>query len=319
MAADVRVRDVVAACGEPWGLRVVAGAAGLDRRIGAPRIQQPGLALAGYLPQVHPDRVQVLGNSEIAFLETLGAERAHCAVEDVARCAVACFVVTNAAAVPEAVRAAGEAAGVPVLSSPLRTSDFIRAATLWLEERMAPEVRLHGDLMEVAGVGILILGRSGIGKSEAALDLLARGHRLVADDVVEVRRIGPNVLRGRGAALLSHNMEIRGLGILNVEELFGLLATLDQRQIDLVVELRPWGEVEDDRVGLEERRYAILGVELPLVRIPISPGRDLARIIEIAARSHLLKARGHHPARELAARVDAAIAGQRARGGGGGA
>jgi hypothetical protein len=196
----VTVGELLEAGGAALQLRLAAGARGLDRRIALPRLQQPGLALAGYLPQLHPHRVQVLGNSEVSYLGTLEPARARAAVAAVAGGGVACFVVTNGNVPPPMLVEAAEAAGVAVLASGLRTADLIRAATVWLEERMAPEAQLHGDLVELHGLGVLILGKSGIGKSEAALDLVSRGHRLVADDVVLVRRISPGVLRGKIAS-----------------------------------------------------------------------------------------------------------------------
>jgi HPr kinase/phosphorylase len=294
---------------------LIAGAVGLERSIALPRLQQPGLALAGYLPQLHPDRVQVLGNSEIAFLATIAPDTARERVAAVARAGVACFVVTNGTAPPPTLCEPSEVAGVAVLGSTLRTADFIHLATAWLEERMAPETQLHGDLVEVHGVGTLILGRSGIGKSEAALDLVSRGHRLVADDVVLVRRISPSVLRGRAAWLLEHHMEIRGLGVIDIESLFGTLATLDERQIDLVVELTEWSE-NTDRLGLVEGSHVLLDIALPLVRIPVRPGRSIAMLIETAARNHLLRLRGRHSAMEFTARIDRASAGEGKRGSG---
>ena len=304
----VTVRALLEAAGPVLGLRLVAGGRGLERSIAQPRLQQPGLALAGFLPQLHPDRIQVLGNSEVAYLGTLRRAEARAAVERVARAGVACFVVTNGARVPAFVRATGDAARVAVLASRLRTADFIRLAAAWLEERLAPETSLHANLVEVEGVGVLIRGASGIGKSEAALDLLARGQRLVADDVVLVRRISPTELRGRAAALLRHHMEIRGLGVIDVETLFGTLATLDERRIDLVVELVEWSEGVD-RLGLVEERMTLLDTTLPLVRLPVRPGRSTALLIETAARNHLLRARGLHSAREFVLRVDRAAAG----------
>lgn len=292
------------------GLRLVAGARGLSRVITVPRIQQPGLALAGFLPQLHADRVQVLGRSEVAYLDTLGADAAHAAVTAVSAAGVACFVVTNGAVPPSVLSLVGDAQDVPILATGLRTAEFIRNAALWLEERLAPEVQLHGDLVDVHGIGILILGRSGIGKSEAALDLVSRGHRLVADDVVVVRRISPHVLRGEAATLLQHHMEIRGLGVIDIEALFGTLATLDRREIDLVVELVEW-TLDIDRLGLGDERHQLLDVLLPLVRIPVTPGRSLATLIETAARNQLLRLRGRNSAVEFAARIDRLTAGGR--------
>jgi HPr kinase/phosphorylase len=309
---SVTVGELLETAGATLRLRLVAGAHGLGRAIELPRIQQPGLALAGFLPQLHPDRLQVLGNSEVAYLGTLGLERARAAAAAVAGAGVACFVVTNDTPPPAALVEPAAAAGVPVLASALRTADFIRSATTWLEDRLAPETQLHADLVEVEGVGILIRGPSGIGKSEAALDLVSRGHRLVADDVVRVRRISPSVLRGRAATLLEHHMEIRGLGIIDMQALFGLLATLDERQIDLVVELVAWTDGAD-RLGLVDERVTILDVALPIARIPVQPGRSSALIIATAARNFLLRSRGRHSAAEFTARVDRATAGRRRR------
>ena len=308
----VAVRELLEAGAEGLGLRLVAGGRGLQRPIALPRLQQPGLALAGFLPQLHPDRIQVLGNSEVSYLATLGPDRARDAVGAVAAAGVACFVVTNGAPPPASLVQAAEAAGVPALTTALRTSDFIRAASTWLEERLAPETQLHADLVEVQGLGTLILGKSGIGKSEAALELVTRGHRLVADDVVIVRRISPTVLRGRSAERLAHHLEIRGLGIIDVEALFGTLATLDERQLDLVVELVEWADTVD-RLGLVEDRHPLLEVELPLVRIPVRPGRSMAMLIETAARNHLLRRRGRHSALEFTRRIDRDAAGGQRR------
>jgi HPr kinase/phosphorylase len=309
----VTVRELLDAAGAALDLSLVAGTRGLDRPIALPRLQQPGLALAGFLPQLHPDRVQVLGNSEVAYLATLPPEAAHTAVSAVARAGVACFVVTNGAPAPPAVSEAADGAGVPALTSGLRTADFIRLATAWLEERLAPETQQHGNLVEVHGLGILIRGPSGIGKSEAALDLVSRGHRFVADDVVLVRRISPTVLRGRGAELLAHHLEIRGLGVVDVGALFGTLATLEERQLDLVVELIEW-TTDAERLGLVEETTLLLDVPLPQVRLPVRPGRSLAMLIETAARNHLLRLRGRHSARTFVARIDAAAAGGRGEG-----
>jgi len=308
----VSIRELLDSAGTTLGLRLVAGGRGLDRPIALPRVQQPGLALAGYLPQLHPDRVQVLGNSEISFLETFAPERARAAVAAVADAGVACFVVTNGTPPPPALTEPAEAAGVAVLASSLRTADFIDRATGWLEERLAPEIQVHGDLVELHGLGVLLLGKSGIGKSEAALDLLSHGHRLVADDVVIVRRISPTVLRGRAADVLGHHMEVRGLGVIDVEALFGTLATLDERQIDFVVELVEWPGGAD-RLGLVEEGHPLLEVELPLVRLPVRPGRSIGMLIETAARNHLLRRRGRLSAQGFADRLEAELESRRDR------
>jgi len=313
----VAVRELLDTVGAALQLRLVAGARGLDRPIALPRLQHPGLALAGYLPQLKPDRVQVLGNSEMSYVGTLPAEQARAAVLGVAG-AAACLVVTNGTPPPALLTDSAEAAAVPLLSSGLPTGEFIRTASAWLEERLAPETQLHGDLVEMHGLGVLILGKSGIGKSEVALDLVSSGHRLVADDVVIVRRISPAVVRGRAAPLLRHHMELRGLGVIDVEALFGTLATVDELQIDYVVELIEWSG-SADRTGLNAEPYRLHDVELPLARIPVRPGRSNAVLIETAARNHLLQRRGKHGARGFSERLDQEIAQRRARRSGGAA
>jgi HPr kinase/phosphorylase len=304
---SVTVGELLEVAGPALQLRLVSSTRGLERAIAVPRLQQPGLALAGYLPQLHPDRVQVLGNSEVSYLGTPDASRARAAVTAVAAAGAACFVVTNGTPPPVVLTEPANDAGVAVLGSALRTADFIRAASTWLEDRLAPEMLLHGDLVEMHGLGVLILGKSGIGKSEAALDLVSRGHRLVADDVVHVRRISPMELRGRAAPLLEHHMEVRGLGVIDIEALFGTLATLDERRIDFVVELTEWPGTAD-RLGLMEEQHDLLEVSLPMVRIPVRPGRSIAMMIETAARNSLLRRRGRHSARGLSDRLDHEIA-----------
>ncbi len=304
------VGELLTTAGGVLRLHLVAGARGLERAIAVPRLQQPGLALAGYLAQLHPDRLQVLGRSEIGFLATLAPEAGRTAVAAVIGVGVAGFVVTNGLVPPAPLAEQAEAADVPLLVSTLPTGGFFRTAIAWLERRLAPEVTLHGNLVEVLGLGILILGRSGIGKSEAALELVTRGHRLVADDAVRISRPSPEVLHGRPAELLGHHMEIRGLGIIDVEAMFGTLATVEQRRVDLVVELSEWPQGAD-RLGVIEGSYELLEVTLPLVRIPVQAGRNVGMLVETAARNQLLRRRGRHSAARFVERIDRAAAGER--------
>lgn len=308
----VAIRELLDAMGDRLRLRLVAGSRGLERLVGSPRVQQPGLALAGFLRQLHPDRVQVLGTSEIAYLQTLTLERARAAVEAVAQARVACFVVTNGTAAPEVLTTAADAADVPLLATIEPTGIFIPVITTWLQDRLAPTESVHGDLVEVCGLGTLLIGRSGIGKSEAALDLVTRGHRLVADDVVSVRRISPGVLRGATSPQLAHRMEIRGLGVIDVAVLFGTLATRDEYGIGLVVELREWDEASD-RLGVVDATHDLLDVALPMVRIPVRPGRSLALLIETAVRDRMLRERGSHAAASFVESVDRLAAGRTVR------
>ena len=304
----VTIGELLQARSDAWRLKLIAGASGLSNGVSIPRIQKPGLALAGYLPQIHPERVQVIGRTELGYLATLDEAAATRAVDRMLQERVACLIVTNGASPPPYFGESAARHQVPLITSELRSSELIRNVTTWLEERLAPHTLIHGVLVEVFGLGVLLLGKSGIGKSEAALDLVARGHRLVADDVVEARAVGAGRVLGSGAELIRHHMEIRGLGIINVQDLFGILATLREKTIQLVAEMFDWTREEPDRLGLKDETHTILGVELPMVRIPIRPGRSVATIIEVAARNHVLKRLGRHSAREFAARLDGEIA-----------
>lgn len=301
---NVTVREVVGLRGS-LKLKVVAGGRGLGREIVAPRVQKPALALAGYLDQIHPGRVQVLGNAEIGYLRKLSREDALEAVEGVCRSPVACLVVTNGNTIPDVLRRACSRHRVPLLTTHLPTNEAIRGLGRWLEGRLAPETTLHGVLLRVIGLGVLLLGRSGIGKSEAALALLNRGHLLVADDVVHVREAPQGALQGRCTDGLRHHLEIRGLGVLDVEQLFGTLSTLEETSIDLAIELvEAYEGDEPDRLGIEDRHITLLGIEVPHLQIQLRPGRDVATLIEVAARSQQLKARGIHSARRFVAQMD---------------
>jgi len=304
----VTIGELLQASSDAWRLKLIAGASGLSNGVSIPRIQKPGLALAGYLPQIHPERVQVIGRTELGYLATLDEAAATRAVDRMLQERVACLIVTNGASPPPYFGESAARHQVPLITSELRSSELIRNVTTWLEERLAPHTLIHGVLVEVFGLGVLLLGKSGIGKSEAALDLVARGHRLVADDVVEARAVGAGRVLGSGAELIRHHMEIRGLGIINVQDLFGILATLREKTIQLVAEMFDWTREEPDRLGLKDETHTILGVELPMVRIPIRPGRSVATIIEVAARNHVLKRLGRHSAREFVARLDGEIA-----------
>ncbi|HVX97797.1 MAG TPA: HPr(Ser) kinase/phosphatase [Polyangia bacterium] len=301
---------------ESSGLRLVllAGEAGLARRISNQRIQKPGLALAGYVKQVHPERVQILGSTEISYLQTLNEEEARRSVDSFMSLDPACVIVTKGLDVPQVLLESAEKMGVPLLRTPIVSSTAIDAIQKHLELQLAPTASIHAVLMDVLGVGVLLLGKSGIGKSEAALDLIMRGHRLVADDLVEVRRTSGETLVGWASELIKHHMEVRGLGIINIKDMFGVAAVRDEKRIELVLELTRWDASEShDRLGLDEMVYPILEVPVPLLRIPVSPGRNVSSLIEVAARNRLLQVRGHHSAREFQERLDRALADARER------
>ena len=274
----------------------VAGQEGLTRNVTAPRIQKPGLALTGWPEQLHDGRVLVLGGTEIDYLKDHEPARTI-GVQTLLASKPACVVVCRGLSAPMELLAAAEADKVPVLVSELVTADFIALVTAWMGDQYAPSVEVHGVLLDVLGVGILMIGKSGIGKSETALDLVVRGHRFVADDVIVIRRQGANLV-GRSAGLIGHHMEIRGLGIINVKDLFGVSAVRETKKIELVCELLEWStEGEYERLGFDDRYDEFLGCKVPSVRLPVRPGRNLATLIEVAARNQLVKVQGIHSAR----------------------
>jgi HPr kinase/phosphorylase len=280
---------------------------GLERKIKRPRLQKPGLALAGFVKHVYPDRVQVVGLTEVDYLLSIPAEDAAAAAAAFCAREPCCLVLTRGLEPPDCLMDAARAMGIPVLRTPLMSSTFITRLTRQLEELLSPKANIHGVLVDVLGVGVLLIGRSGVGKSEAALDLVLKGHRLVADDVVQVSVRPPDAVWGAATELHQHHMEIRGMGILNITHLFGVAAVRDNKKVEVVVELSEAREDDFDRLGTEMEVWPILGVDVPLVRIPLRPGRNIASLIEVVARNQLLKYRGHDSAREFQAKINARI------------
>jgi HPr kinase/phosphorylase len=305
---SLKVQSLVDAKEAGFALELVAGGKGLHRRVSGARIQKPALALAGYTQHVNAERVQVLGLTEISYLDSLTPEARTKGIENLCSLEPCMVVVTRGLKVPEDLIRCAELKQVPVLTTPLISSVFINRVTKFLEHRLSPTTSVHGVLIDVLGVGILLLGKSGIGKSEAALELVLRGHRLVADDIVEIHKRPPDMIYGSGSEVIKHHMEIRGLGIINIKDLFGISAVRDQKKIEIVVELVDWNDEEEyDRLGVEEQRHTILDVALPMLRVPIRPGRNIGSIIEVAARNLLLKFQGKHSAREFQERLDRAL------------
>lgn len=275
-------------------LKLLGAKKGLNRKINIPRIQKPGLALIGDTSKLHPGRVQVFGKSEITYLESLPSMKMKDIIRKICRVDVACFVVTRDKIPPKILITEANKHGIAVFKTSLITSTFINRISRYFEDNLTDSVTIHGVLMDVFGVGILIIGKSGIGKSECALDLILRNHRLIADDVVLIKKKPPATLYGQASELIKHHMEIRGLGILNIRDLFGIAATRDRKLIEIVVELVEWNpNYEYDRLGIDEHKYTVMDVPVPYLKIPVSPGRNVATIVEIAARNNLLKACGH--------------------------
>ncbi|MBN1596029.1 HPr kinase/phosphorylase [candidate division FCPU426 bacterium] len=281
-------------------LELISGREGLSRKITVPDINRPGLALAGYFDYFAFERIQVLGRTELSFLQGLGKDHVRSIFRKLMEWDVCCVIITQGLEPPEELLLAVEEKNVPVFTSQMPTTKLIAELTIYLEDKLAPETSLHGTLVDVYGIGVLILGKSGIGKSECALDLVERGHRLVADDLVDIKRTAERILMGSGPELIRHHMEIRGLGIINIKNLFGIGAIRDRKRVELVTTIEEWDEKKEyDRLGLDELTYSILGIDLPRIIIPVRPGRNLSIIIEVAAMNQRLKKSGHHTAREF--------------------
>ncbi len=284
----------------------VAGQRGLSRTVTVPRIQKPGLALTGWPEQLHANRVLVLGGTEIEYLADHEPAR-QLGIDTLLDSDPACIVVCRGLQPPIELVSVAESHGVPLLTCSLVTADFIAAVTEWMTDKLAPHTELHGVLMDVLGIGVLMTGKSGIGKSETALDLVVRGHRLVGDDVIRIRKIGGR-LSGTHAGVLGHHMEIRGLGIINIKDLFGISSVREAKVIELVVELHEWeATAEYDRLGFDDHTEKLLDVSVTKLRLPVRPGRNIATLIEVAARNQLLKAQGTHSARAFRDKLNSAM------------
>jgi HPr kinase/phosphorylase len=308
----VTVGGLLEARPESVGLPVelLAGAHGLNRRITNPYIQKTGLALAGFHEYLHPGRVLIYGESEVRFVESLDAASRRDALRRSFATDVPCVLITGGLDAPPDMAIEAERAGVPLLSTKVGTATAIGKLTALLEDRLAVRLVIHGVLIDILGLGVLMVGESGIGKSECALDLVVRGHRLVADDTVEVRRRAASII-GSCPELTRHHMEIRGLGLINLRDLFGVASTRASKRVEVVVQLERWDpQREYDRLGLDDATFDLLGLGVPLIRMPVAPGRNLATLVEVAARNQLLRTRGVHAARALAARLDSELRGE---------
>ena len=282
-------------------LRCIAGRAGLPRALSAPDINRPGLALGGFFDKFAFQRIQVFGRGETAFLDKLHNEGNVDTIKKMFTNPIPCCVFTHKLTPHEEFIQKAEEVECPVLQSSLPTADFTRRVIRVLGSIFAPQKVVHGGLVEVFGIGVLIVGDSGVGKSEAALELIERGHRLICDDAVEIRCISGNILMGSPVnEATGHHMEIRGLGIINVANLFGVGAIRDKKQIQLVIHLAEWDTNKVyDRLGSSDKLEEIMGVHIPGYHIPVKPGRNLSIIIEVAAMNERLKKMGFHSAKEF--------------------
>ncbi len=271
----------------------------LVRKIHSAEIHRPGLAFSGFYDYFAFDRVQVLGKTEIRFLKKLKGEKRKRNLQRFFSYRIPCIVVAKNQSVPSDFLDHATRTGIPVFRATYRTSTCVSQITVFIENASAPSIDCHGTLLDIYGVGVLLLGKSGVGKSECALELVERGHRLVADDVVKIRREG-TILMGGSNEIVGHHMEIRGLGIIDVKSIFGVGSVLDKKRVTLTVTLERWSEKREyERLGLEDRTHTILGVRLPHLIIPVRPGRNIPILVEAAALTQRAKLMGYHPASEF--------------------
>ena len=290
---SLRPRDLLSRRGDPLQLESLTGEQGLDRPLPQQDVGSPGLVLAGYDDRFVPNRVHVLGETEIGYMNSLGEAELRRSLDHFLSFEPPCVFVTKAQEVPPLLVSLARQRGIPILRSRLKTGEFYRRLKPILEDAFAPRTTLHGSLADVYGVGLLFTGRSGIGKSECVLDLVERGHRLVADDVVVVTRKGNDILIGQGHELAAHHMEIRGIGLIDVKALFGIRAVRAQKRIEVVVQLEDWEKARDaDRTGLSRQDATILEVKIPRVTVGLNPGKNLTVISEVVAMAHLQRMTG---------------------------
>lgn len=286
--------------GKQFDLRIVTGEQGLDAIIAVSELNRPGLAFAGFLEVYSHDRIQILGNTECSFLEHMDPALRRERLAKALSYEIPCIIVTGGNEPhPDLVEVA-TARHIPLLATNHPTSRFWSMLTFFLEREFAPTEVVHGVLVDVFGVGVMIMGSSGAGKSECGLELIERGHRLVADDAVMIKRLAKNLIVGSAASTIQHHMEVRGLGIVDVELLFGIGSVRDEKRVSLVVRLEPWtDDVEIDRLGMDEHYCNLLGVDIREYILPVASGRNISILVEVAALQHRINATGRNPAKEL--------------------
>lgn len=290
--------------GVSLGLELMGDSAGMERSIDEPTINRPGLALAGFFRYFASKRIQVAGHAELSYLRSLSAAERTAKLEALLAHRIPCLVLARGLPIPQGLLDLAAKAETPVFRTPLVTMKFINSATIALEDEFAPVASEHGSMVDIMGVGVLIRGSSGIGKSECVLGLIERGYSLVSDDITRFRNLEGRELLGNSKELTRFHMEVRGIGIINVAAVFGAGSVRPQKQLDLVVTLKAWKEVDDvDRIGLDRGTYEVLGIPVPHVIIPVRSGRDLARLVEVAALDQKLRSMGHDTAKEFNERL----------------
>lgn len=289
-------------------LTLLSDEAGFDRKISDQNLHRPGLALAGYLEVFSFQRVQIFGNTEMRYLLTLDPAARRTTLEKLFVYEIPCIIITNGIPLLEEMRDLSQKYHVPIFGTPLSTTKLVYFVSDFLDDQFSPRVTIHGSFVDVYGVGLLFVGKSGIGKSEVALDLVERGHRLVADDLVILTKKGEGILMGSGTNVVKHFMEIRGLGLINIEKMFGIRAIRYQKRLEVIVELEKWDSEGDyDRTGLETTSLSLLDVDIPHLKLPIIPGKNITVISEVISLNYLLKHYGYDAAKVLQEKLNAKI------------
>lgn len=296
-SSELTIQVLLDECGADLELEVLTGENNLGQLITTAELNRPGLAFAGFYEVFAWDRIQVLGNTEISYLNSLGREDRNRRMDGTLQFDIPCLIVTNGNQLSDEIIEASRKHNTPLLRTPLPTTRVVGQLSSFLERVFAPSINVHGNLLDVYGMGVLIMGNSGVGKSECALELIERGHRLAADDQVIIRRLSKENLIGRSSEVLKYHMEIRGLGILNVEMLFGIASVVEEKSIELVVRLERWNDsVEYERLGIDEEFHTIFDVRVPKYVLPVQPGRNISIMVEMAALTQRLKNSGINPA-----------------------
>ena len=289
-------------------LTLLAGDKGLDNEITRRIMQRPSLLLAGYLENFAEKRIQVLGKTEMDYLSNLSEDALRESADNLFRWKIPAIIISKGIAPHPYLVECAEKAGIPLFVSNIPTEEVFSHAGSYLDSFFAPRIGLHGTMVDVYGVGILYTGSPGIGKSECALSLVEKGHRLIADDIVNIKRKSGNVLIASGELKSGFFLEIRGIGIIDIEKLYGIRAVRIQKRLEMQVHLELWDNLRDyERLGLDETYTTILGVQIPRITIPVSPGKNIAAISEVISMNHMLKVYGHHPAKDFVARMNEVI------------
>ncbi|MEE9215070.1 MAG: HPr(Ser) kinase/phosphatase [Thermodesulfobacteriota bacterium] len=293
MIDNLSVEELQKKWGERLEINLVSGKRGLKRNISEDRVQKPGLRMIEPSVELEQGKIQIFGRTEVSYINSLPKPEKKNIIDQITSQDIPCLIISKDLLPNEYLKKTCQKRNVPLFITKLYTGKLILILNEILEERLAPFTTMHGVLLDIHRLGALILGKSGIGKSECALDLIIRGSKLIADDVIEVRKVGSNTLIGNGPDDIKHLMEIRGIGIINIKDLFGRTSVMESREIEMIIELSRWQEKNDyERLGIDQKTYKIMDIDIPYIIIPVSPGRNISTIIEVAVRNQLLKLSG---------------------------